>query len=509
MLSFRVASAVENNAMSFNRLANNALWNLTGQLAPLAIALVALPPLIHALGVDRYGFLTLAWALVGYAGLFDLGISRAMTRLVAQRLADNDRAGARHIGGVATTFMLAFGALSGAVLGGCASSVVDGWLKVPTALRLEAINAVWLLAACMPVVLLTSAYRGYIEAHQSFKALNMVRVLMGLFTFVGPLCAAWLSPRLEVTVGAVVAMRVVAAWAHARVADRHCGFRYRFSLPDRDTARRLFALGGWMSVSNIVGPLMSSMDRFILGGLVAVEMVAYYATPYDLMGRTMVLPYAVMGVLFPMMAGLGNNATRVRETYDATIRMLFVCMFPVVFVAFTLGGPFLRIWLGEAFARQGTIVLQLLSIGVLANALAQAPANLILALGQPKWMAVTHLLELPLFLLAIWYFTLRFGIAGTALAWSLRTILDCAILFTLASHKLGGSDISAGRALLAAGFATVLCVAGYSAITDAQRIAVCVLGLAAFAVFAWSVVFTNPDKARILRYASGFLRIAG
>lgn len=494
--------------MSFNRFANNALWNLAGQIAPIAIALIALPPLIHALGMDRYGFLTLAWALVGYAGLFDLGLSRAMTRLVAQRLATQDRQGALQVGAVATTLMLAFGVFSGALLGTAATAIVDGWLKVPPALRNEAINAMWLLAAAMPVVLITSAYRGTIEAHQCFKALSVVRIVMGVFTFAGPLCAAWLSPRLEVTVGAVVAMRVVAAWAHAWLADRQCGFRYRFTLPDRVTTRHLFALGGWMSVSNIVGPFMSNMDRFILGGLVAVEMVAYYATPYDLIGRTMVLPYAVMGVLFPMIAGLANDARRARETYDATIRMLFVCMFPVVFVAFTLGGSFLRIWLGENFAQHGTIVLQLLCIGVLANTLAQAPANMVQALGQPKWMAVTHLLELPFFLLAIWYFTLHFGIAGTALAWTLRTIVDCVIMFMLVSRNLGGSDLAASRALLAACFAAALCWAGYAAATDLQRVTVCALGLGAFSVFAWSVVLTGPDKARILRYAARAHRTA-
>ena len=487
--------------MSFNRLASNALWNLTGQVAPLVIALVALPPLIRALGIDRYGFLSLAWVLVGYAGLFDLGISRAMTRLIAQRVAEQDIVGARHVGGVATTFMLLFGILSGTALAAFAGTIVDGWLKVPPALREEAINAIWLLGASMPVVLLTSAYRGYIEAHQAFKALNLVRIVMGLFTYVGPLLAAWVSPRLEVTVGAVIAMRVIAAWAHARLADRQCGFRYRFLLPDRVTARQLFILGGWMSVSNVLGPAMSYLDRFILGGLVAVEMVAYYATPYDLISRTMVLPFALMGVLFPMIAGLGGDARRVRETYDATIRMLFVAMFPVVFIAITLGGPFLRLWLGTDFAREGTVVLQVLSIGVLANAMAQAPANLIQARGQPRWMAIVHLLELPFFLLAIWYFTKRFGIAGTALAWSLRTIIDCAILFAMAGVKVSGSDIATGRSLLALTLAGVLCGAGYMARSTSESLIACTLGLAVFAVFAWLVILTNADKSRLLRFA--------
>lgn len=500
------AARRQDSLMSFNRFAKNALWNLTGQTAPLVIALVAVPPLIRALGMDRYGFLSLAWALVGYAGLFDLGVSRAMTRLVAQRLAQHDAEGARRVGSVATTFMLALGLLSGALLGGFAASVVDGWLKVSATLRDEAINAIWLLAVSMPIVLLTSAYRGYIEAHQSFKALNLVRVVMGVFTFVGPLCAAWISPRLEVTVGAVVVMRLIAASAHASLAARLCGYKYRFSLPDRDTTRHLFALGGWMSVSNVIGPIMSYMDRFILGGLVAMQLVAYYATPYDLIMRTMVLPYAVMGALFPMLAGLAGNTQRISETYNASIRMLFVSMFPVAFVAITLGGPFLQAWLGPNFAQHGSIVLQLLAVGVLANSLAQAPANLIQGLGQPKWMAIAHLAELPFFLASIWYFTHRFGIAGTAFCWALRTVVDCIILFTLVRHKLSVSGIRTGSAVICLGLATALCVTGYLADTVAKSWAVSVGGLLLFGAFAWWYVLTRMERNTVLRYA---MRLTG
>ncbi|MCY7308473.1 MAG: flippase [Rhodoferax sp.] len=495
--------------MSLRRFANNASWNLLGQIAPLLVAFVALPPLIRALGMDRYGFLSLAWVLVGYASLFDLGISRAMTRLVAQRLGQHDATAAQRIGSVATTFMLALGVVSGLLLGGFATAIVDGWLNVPKALRGEAVNAIWILAATMPVVLITSAYRGYIEAHQSFKALNIIRIVMGVFTFVGPLLATWVSPRLEVTVGAVVAMRLLAAWAHANLAHRSCGFQYRYSQPDRATARELFTLGGWMSVSNVVGPIMSYMDRFILGGLVAVELVAYYATPYDLMNRTMVLPYAVMGVLFPMLAGMGGDARRVSETYGAVVRMLFVCMFPIVFLTITLGGPFLQLWLGSNFAQQGTIVLQVLAVGVLANALAQAPANLIQGLGQPKWMAITHLIELPFFLLAIWYLTLRFGIAGTAFAWTLRTIIDCIVMFVLARRKVSASGLESRRVFMSIGLGTSMCAAGYLANSPAQGLAVAALGLVLFAGFAWASILTKQERDTIGRYmANQFKRPA-
>ena len=68
------------------RLARNVFWNLLGVGTPLLVAVVAIPRLIEALGTDRFGVLTLAWMVVGYFGLLDLGLGRALTKLVAERL---------------------------------------------------------------------------------------------------------------------------------------------------------------------------------------------------------------------------------------------------------------------------------------------------------------------------------------------------------------------------------------------------------------------------------------
>src|ERR1700731_2607195 len=73
-------------------LARNTIWNLLGNTAPMVGALICIPVLIRGLGKDRFGVLTLAWALIGYASLFDLGLGRALTQLVARKLgAGEDR----------------------------------------------------------------------------------------------------------------------------------------------------------------------------------------------------------------------------------------------------------------------------------------------------------------------------------------------------------------------------------------------------------------------------------
>jgi O-antigen/teichoic acid export membrane protein len=52
----------------------------------MLVAVFCIPILIGGLGKDRFGVLTLAWAVIGYASLFDLGLGRALTQLVAKKL---------------------------------------------------------------------------------------------------------------------------------------------------------------------------------------------------------------------------------------------------------------------------------------------------------------------------------------------------------------------------------------------------------------------------------------
>jgi len=61
-------------------------WNLVGQGVPLILAVFTIPPLIKGLGIDRFGVLTLAWMVIGYFSLFDFGIGRALTKVVAEKL---------------------------------------------------------------------------------------------------------------------------------------------------------------------------------------------------------------------------------------------------------------------------------------------------------------------------------------------------------------------------------------------------------------------------------------
>lgn len=65
------------------KLWKDTLWNLLGLLVPTLVAMPAMAIMARLLGVERFGLFMLAFALLGYASIFDGGITRAIIRSVA------------------------------------------------------------------------------------------------------------------------------------------------------------------------------------------------------------------------------------------------------------------------------------------------------------------------------------------------------------------------------------------------------------------------------------------
>ena len=72
-------------------LLKNTGWNILGLVIPLIMAIPVMGILARLLGVERFGLFTIAYALMGYASVFDGGISRAVIRFVSIYRNDNEK----------------------------------------------------------------------------------------------------------------------------------------------------------------------------------------------------------------------------------------------------------------------------------------------------------------------------------------------------------------------------------------------------------------------------------
>lgn len=271
-------------------LARNSIWNLIGFGAPMAVAVFSIPILIRDLGKDRFGVLTLAWALIGYANLFDLGLGRALTQFVAKKLGAGEDREVPAVVWTSLFLMLLLGVLGAMVVGFLSPWLVHRALNVPAALQREALQSFYLLALSIPLVICTAGLRGLLEAHQRFVLVNALRVPMGVFTFAGPLFVLPFSRSLVPVVATLVAVRIAVWAAHLLVCLRVLPELGRSLVWDRSIVGPMLRFGGWMTVSNVVSPLMVTIDRFFIGAMVSMAAVAYYATPYELITKFLFLP---------------------------------------------------------------------------------------------------------------------------------------------------------------------------------------------------------------------------
>ncbi len=473
-------------------LARNALLNLAGHAAPLLAALLLVPMLVSRLDAESFGFLALAWALVGYFSLFDLGLGRALSRLVAERRGTPAEAGLPVLSRTALTLTLALGAAAGAALFLAAGPICESLLGLSPGLQGDARDALRVLGLSLPLVTLTAALRGLLEAGQHFGWVNAIRVPAGILTFAAPLAATLWSGSLVALAVSLVLMRVAAFAAHWMACRRLSPALLGLARPQGVAAREMLGYGAWLTVSNVVGPLMVYIDRFVIAGLLAVSWVAYYSAPYELVTRLWLIPAALTGVLFPAMAAASPE--RLAALYRTGTKAVLIAVFPLALVATVFAEDWLQAWLGPQFAAHGARVAQLLCLGAAVNCLAYLPFTLLQARGRADLTAKLHLAELPVYLLVLWALVGHWGIEGAAAAWALRCTADAAALFLFAGRAVRPGFTASQMATVVLVLAALAGALMPSA--TGGKLLYALAALALFCALGWLVLLDESERSR-------------
>jgi O-antigen/teichoic acid export membrane protein len=490
---------------SGRQLALSTLWNFGASVASILIALLSVPILIRHLGAERFGVISLVWVVEGQFSLFDLGLSRALTKLVAEKLGLSREFDIPAIFWSSLLIMGVAGVFAGILLRILSPWLVHSVLKVAVTIQPETLKAFYLVALSLPIVISSAGLRGYLEAHQRFDLLSSVRVPISILSYLVPLLALPFSKTLTPVIIVLVIGRFVAWAIHLSLCFRISPILRRQITVKGAPFRHMFGFGGWMTVTNVVSPIMVNLDRFLIGALISMAAVAYYVTPYEAVTKIWIIPSALSGVLFPAFAtALGQDRKRAALLFEKAITYIFLSLFPIILGVLALGHFGLKIWLGAMFAQKCTTVLCFLAVGVFLNSLAQVPFWQIQAASRPDLAAKAHILELPFYLLMFWGLTKRYGINGAAAAWMLRTTADTAIMFWLSNRLLSESKPAVRRLLWMLSIALPTFM--FASLIKDGTVAALFVGVVeiAFATITWRKLLT-PQEQELLQNPVRFL----
>lgn len=482
-------------------LLRNTGWNLMGMTLPILAALVAIPPLIKGLGVERFGVLSIGWVVMGYFALFDLGLGRATTKFAAEHLSDGDHTRLKRVIWTSLHLHTLLGLAGGAIFALLTPWLAGAGFNIPSELRSDARGAFFWLAASIPFVVSAACFRGVLEALGRFGTINRVRIAGSLLNYVAPLGVLYFSGGLANMVAAIAIARVAVLIALARPCFAAISLRPMRAMT-RDAVRPLMTFGGWVLVSSLVVPIIMVADRLFVAALLSVGAVTFYVTPYEVVTKLWILSASLMGALFPVLVSLAKaNIDELRAIGERSERYLMAATAPLVGTILVLGRDFLFLWLGADFAYHSTAVAKWLAFGLAVHVVAQVPITSVQAAGRPDLIAKLQLAQLVPFVALAWVLLHRFGSAGVAMAWAARVLVEGAVSWYIASRLFGGKFATAswlGRWFVVWLFLAACWVidSTFRLQTAAKLVAFAPL-LTVFLIWQWLALLTPGERAYV------------
>lgn len=441
-------------------LRRNVVLSFAGWLLPALAALIAIPLLTRDLGAARYGLLALAWSTVGAFSLIDFGLGRALTRMVADRVAEHRDEELPVLVWSANWIVIALSGSFGVLLALAARPIATSMLKVPPELVDEATGVLRMLALGLPFFVHGVVLRGVMEAVQQFGLIVRLRVPLGLATYAGPLIVLAFAPDARIAVGMVVGGRILYWVANMVALER---VQHGLSKPrraNREVMRELVNTGGWITVSNLVSPLLVQGDRFVMASALPIAATGYYVTAGEVAVKLWLFSAALQPVLYAALAtAIGRDVKRAVELLDRAARTTLLVTFLPALALATLGSVAMRWWLGDAFSVETAVALRWLVVGVFLNCVAQVPYAALQGGADVRGPALLQVAELPVYAVTLIYLMHRFGVSGVAAAWCLRMAFDTVGMWVLITRAMPESKPAALHTLKLGSALTVVLAA--------------------------------------------------
>jgi len=489
-------------------LRRNTLINFAGHAGPFLIGIVLFPFIIQQLGAERFGLLSIAWIAPELFAFIDLGLGRATTKYAAEALAKGDDLGVSKIVWTVIPVQMMLGGIGTIIAISSTPFLTDKFLNISAALRPEANEMFHIIACSIPLVLVSTSMIGLLGAGQRFGSITAVSSTVYATSIamilVGLLFLSWTLAEIATL---LVAARLLALVAYYRL----CIHTFpSFKMPRFDLAHlpKLLTFGGWLTASSVAVPALLYADRFVIGATLNMAAVAYYSVPYEIATRLWIVPASVVPTVFPAFSMLATRRQlhRLKLLVTEFTKWVNLVMGSAVLIGAAFAREILHSWVGPDFAREGTLALQIIALGIFINSMVQVQCALVQALGRPDVTAKLHLIQLPLHAVLVWWFVSRWGVTGAAMAQAIRLGIE-AMLFWAATCRvtslpfaslLSGKQIQGSLLLL-----LMICIAmAFSHLIREPWLRLILIGMGSGAggVAAWRYCLNRQERDKLIDF---------
>ena len=344
----------------------STIANWSAFLFAAVVSFFLSPFVVHRLGNSGYGIWVLLGSFVGYLGLLDFGVRGAVTRFVAASHARGDHADASVIVAAALRLFGILGVLA-VVIAAIAAVAMPQLFRIPPELLSEARLVLFLGGLSVASAFVGGVFGGVVAGLHRFDidaVIEIVMTALRAIALVVALGAGYGLVALSVIQLVISLMRGGAAFVVVRRV--YPQLRITGAGPIGPALRQLLSFSLFASLIHFSGLLIYQTDTVIIGALLPIGVVTFYAIASNLAEYARQLVSAISRIVQPRASAAdasgGTDSVRVMFLEIAPRASLLTV--PIALTFLLRGDRFISLWMGPEYAAQASPVLWVLAVGV-------------------------------------------------------------------------------------------------------------------------------------------------
>jgi O-antigen/teichoic acid export membrane protein len=377
-------------------IVKNVIANLIRGGASAIVALALPHFLVKSLDHDRFAAWALMLQIAAYATYLDFGVQTAVARFVARYMELGDEKRRDSLISTALAFLIAAAILAIAIFSVIVWRLPHFFPGVPAHLLTELRSAVLVMGVGASCLLPLSTFSGVLVGlHRN----EHVALAIGGSRLLGAIIVVVLAARQTTSLlvlGACIAVINLLGGTIQVMAAKYLlpSLRLSWSNVQRSSATELGKFCAGLTVWSISMLLVTGLGITIVG-IVDFQAVGYYSVAASFVtifsGANGTVCSAFIAPVAALHASKQND--RIRTLVIAATRVNTFANLLATTAIFMFGHSFLRVWVGESYARQALPILELLMVGNAVRLIANPYASMLIATGQQRHGIAQGLVE--------------------------------------------------------------------------------------------------------------------
>jgi O-antigen/teichoic acid export membrane protein len=409
------------------RFVLNVAWNWAGVTISLITGFLLSPYMFRKLEPEGYGIWALAFSLVEYYWLLDLGIRSATVKYVAHYWAKEEPGNISAVMSTAVSYSCLIAVFMMGVVT-LATPYMEMFFHISARYHDSFRKIVMLTTLGWCLGLVFNLFSAAIEAVQRFDVTNRIAIIT-----TGARAIAWagtlylgygIVPLGIATVLSQCLMYALNFYYFRRVLPQ-C--RISPQLAGIPMLKRMWGFGIHTFVQTVSTMGLNQGPPILIAHFLPTAFVGFYNMPIKLLQYTVDFVGRIGLVTNANAAELAarGESERLSKLAIYTNRYCLVIFMPFAILLWTHGSQFFRIWMGAEGAKQAAPLLPILLLGNVFAVVAQFSSSMLLqGLGRHQRYAKGLLIEAVLTVAVLWMVIPRWGIIGAAWTCSVLMILN-------------------------------------------------------------------------------------